>query len=50
MVRREFISKRGEVEMYDFAIVGGGIVGLSTGYALTKRYPGAKITIIVPCS
>ncbi|MGG1573215.1 L-2-hydroxyglutarate oxidase [Fictibacillus sp. NRS-1165] len=32
--------------MYDFAIVGGGIVGLSTGYALTKRYPGAKITII----
>lgn len=32
--------------MYDFAIVGGGIVGLSTGMALTKRYPGAKIIMI----
>ncbi|ERI05962.1 L-2-hydroxyglutarate oxidase [Aneurinibacillus aneurinilyticus] len=32
--------------MYDFAIVGGGIVGLSTGMALTKRYPGAKIVMI----
>lgn len=32
--------------MYDFAIVGGGIIGLSTGMALTKRYPGAKIVMI----
>lgn len=32
--------------MYDFSIVGGGIIGLSTGMALTKRYPGAKIVII----
>ncbi|MGG0453802.1 L-2-hydroxyglutarate oxidase [Priestia megaterium] len=32
--------------MYDFAIVGGGIVGLSTGMALTKQYPGAKIVMI----
>ncbi|MED0679547.1 L-2-hydroxyglutarate oxidase [Aneurinibacillus thermoaerophilus] len=32
--------------MYDFAIVGGGIVGLSTGMALMKRFPGAKIVMI----
>jgi (S)-2-hydroxyglutarate dehydrogenase len=31
---------------YDFAIVGGGIVGLSTGMALTQRYPGKKIIVI----
>ncbi|PRD97167.1 MULTISPECIES: L-2-hydroxyglutarate oxidase [Burkholderia] len=31
---------------YDFAIVGGGIVGLSTGMALTKRFPGKTIIVI----
>ncbi|MBK5441574.1 MULTISPECIES: L-2-hydroxyglutarate oxidase [unclassified Peribacillus] len=32
--------------MYDFAIVGGGIVGLSTGMALYKRYPNARVVVI----
>ncbi|MEB3883720.1 L-2-hydroxyglutarate oxidase [Lyngbya sp. CCY1209] len=32
--------------MYDFAIVGGGIVGLSTAYALTKYHPDAKIVVL----
>jgi (S)-2-hydroxyglutarate dehydrogenase len=32
--------------MYDFAIIGGGIVGLSTGMALGKRYPKAKILVV----
>ena len=32
--------------MYDFAVVGGGIVGLSTGMALFKRFPNAKVAII----
>ncbi len=32
--------------MYDFAIIGGGIVGLSTGMALGKRYPHAKILVL----
>ncbi len=32
--------------MYDFAIVGGGIVGLSTGMALGKRYPNARILVL----
>jgi (S)-2-hydroxyglutarate dehydrogenase len=32
--------------MYDFAIVGGGIVGLSTGMALGERYPDAKILVL----
>ncbi len=32
--------------MYDFAIVGGGIVGLSTGMALGKRYPSCKILVL----
>lgn len=31
--------------MYDFAVVGGGIVGLSTGMALYRRYPNAKVVI-----
>jgi L-2-hydroxyglutarate oxidase len=32
--------------MYDFAVVGGGIVGLSTGMALYKRFPNAKVVVI----
>ena len=32
--------------MYDFAIVGGGIVGLSTGMALYERFPNAKVIVI----
>lgn len=32
--------------MYDYIIVGGGIVGLSTGYALSEKYPHAKIAVI----
>ncbi|MBS4224195.1 L-2-hydroxyglutarate oxidase [Lederbergia citrea] len=31
--------------MYDFAVVGGGIVGLSTGMALYKRFPNAKVVV-----
>lgn len=32
--------------MYDFIIVGGGIVGLSTGMALVERNPYAKVLVI----
>ncbi len=32
--------------MYDFVIVGGGIVGLSTSMALGERYPKAKILVL----
>jgi (S)-2-hydroxyglutarate dehydrogenase len=32
--------------MYDFAIVGGGIVGLSTAMTLGQRYPDAKILVL----
>lgn len=32
--------------MYDYVIVGGGIVGLSTALALSNRYPYAKIACI----
>ncbi len=32
--------------MYDFAIIGGGIVGLSTAMALSKRYPNAQIVVL----
>ena len=31
---------------YDFAIVGGGIVGLSTAMALTDRFPHARIILL----
>ena len=32
--------------MYDFLIVGGGIVGLSTGMALYERFPNAKVVVL----
>ncbi len=32
--------------MYDFAIIGGGIVGASTAWQLSKRYPDARIVLI----
>jgi (S)-2-hydroxyglutarate dehydrogenase len=32
--------------MVDYAIVGGGIVGLSTGLALARRYPAARILLL----
>ena len=32
--------------MYDFVIIGGGIVGLSTGMALGKRYPDSRILVL----
>src|SRR5258708_4015212 len=32
--------------MFDFAIVGGGIVGLSTGLALQRRRPDARILLL----
>ncbi|MGC1378671.1 MAG: L-2-hydroxyglutarate oxidase [Anaerolineales bacterium] len=32
--------------MYDFAIIGGGIVGLATGMALTARFPNAKFVLL----
>ncbi len=32
--------------MYDFAIIGGGIVGLSTALAIGQRYPQARILVL----
>ena len=32
--------------MYNYIIVGGGIVGLSTGMALSQRFPHAKIALL----
>jgi (S)-2-hydroxyglutarate dehydrogenase len=32
--------------MYDVAIIGGGIVGLSTGMTLAQRYPNVKILVL----
>lgn len=32
--------------MYDYAIIGGGIVGLSTAWQLKKREPGASIVLV----
>ncbi|MCL2933504.1 MAG: L-2-hydroxyglutarate oxidase [Trichodesmium sp. MAG_R03] len=32
--------------MYDFAIIGGGIVGLSTALALGRSYPDAKVLVL----
>ncbi len=32
--------------MFDFAIIGGGIVGLSTARALLRRHPGARLLLL----
>ncbi|WP_218082943.1 L-2-hydroxyglutarate oxidase [Anthocerotibacter panamensis] len=32
--------------MYDFAIVGGGIVGLATALQLVQRYPNARVVLL----
>ncbi|MGA7615529.1 MAG: L-2-hydroxyglutarate oxidase [Thermoanaerobaculia bacterium] len=32
--------------MYDFAIVGGGIVGLATAFHLSKRFPESKLVVL----
>ena len=32
--------------MYDFAIIGGGIIGLSTAMLLGQRYPDASILVL----
>lgn len=32
--------------MYDYIIIGGGIVGLSTGMELLNRFPAAKVAIL----
>lgn len=32
--------------MYDVVIIGGGIVGLSTGVAIYEKYPGIKLLVI----
>jgi L-2-hydroxyglutarate oxidase len=32
--------------LYDYLVIGGGIVGLSTGYSLLQKYPSAKIAIL----
>ncbi|WML54528.1 L-2-hydroxyglutarate oxidase [Neobacillus sp. PS3-12] len=32
--------------MFDFAIIGGGIVGLSTGMAIYQRFPNAKVIVL----
>ena len=34
------------MSLYDVAIIGGGIIGLSVGWAVTQRYPRAKILIL----
>jgi (S)-2-hydroxyglutarate dehydrogenase len=33
-------------QTYDYAVVGGGIVGLSTAYKLTLKFPQAKVLVI----
>ncbi|MEL7009278.1 MAG: L-2-hydroxyglutarate oxidase [Cyanobacteria bacterium J06588_4] len=32
--------------MYNYTIIGGGIVGLSTAMALSQKFPGAKIALL----
>lgn len=33
-------------QLWDIAIVGGGIVGLATAYEISRRYPGASVILL----
>ena len=37
---------RSDMRPYDYAVIGGGIVGLSTALHLGERYPGARIVML----
>jgi L-2-hydroxyglutarate oxidase len=39
-------EEEGTVKGYDFAVVGGGIVGLSTARSLLRRCPGAGVVVL----
>jgi len=33
-------------QVYDIAIIGGGVVGLATAYEITRRYPGTAVVLL----
>jgi L-2-hydroxyglutarate oxidase len=39
-------GEEGVVKGYDFVVVGGGIVGLSTARSLLRQYPGAGVLVL----
>src|ERR671916_916898 len=40
------VGERRFSAVYDFAVIGGGIVGLSTARALLDRYPDAGVVVL----
>jgi L-2-hydroxyglutarate oxidase len=47
-VRRFWVVRRGDALTYDcdVLIIGGGIVGLSTAYAITRKAPGTHVLVL----
>lgn len=43
---REASSKLTKQSIFDFAIVGGGLVGLATAWALKSKYPHASLAVL----
>src|SRR5918993_259921 len=41
-----WLARKEGLSVYDFAVVGGGIVGLSTARALLSRYPDAGVVVL----
>lgn len=34
------------MQQYDLVIIGGGIVGLATGYRFLERFPGKTVVVL----
>jgi len=41
-----FVALGSEQEIYDFIVIGGGILGMSTAWQLQQKYPGRSVLVL----